>query len=300
MDETLVPGAAGAIPESTGLWFGEQLELFPVEKRCSEPDCSSMGRIIMGLCGKHYQRLKRHGSTNPEGVQFRDHSVKSCRWQDCGQPVKAKGYCLRHYQRFNLYGDPSATKLRDVDLNLPRYCEHCGKDISDRRSNAVFCSRDCKTKASDRRRLIDGREKTRNQKRYPKERRRRKKQARDLYWATQPRQLEKSKAWRHANPDKRYAHHINRRGRKFNNPGFAEVTDWEWRRMVQRTGYRCTYCGKRPNKLVMDHIIPLSRGGRHAPGNVTPACTGCNGAKAALFIVEWKQLQTDGLDRRHQ
>lgn len=296
MDETCIPGVTSGVPEPMGLRFGEQLELFPLEKRCSEPGCPSTGRIIQGLCGKHYQRLKKYGSTNPEGLQCRDHSVKSCQWQDCGQPVKAKGYCLRHYQRFNLHGDPSATKLRDVDLNLPRCCEHCGMDISDRRSNAVFCSRDCKTKASDKRRLLDGREQARNQKRYPKERRKRKKQARDVYWATRPRQLETSKAWRRANPDKRYAQHINRRGRKYNNPGFVAVTDWEWRRLVQRNDYCCTYCGERPDKLVMDHIIPLSRDGRHAPGNVTPACVDCNGAKGALFIVEWKRrMNNNGL-----
>ena len=121
----------------------------------------------------------------------------------------------------------------------------------------MFCSRDCKTKASDKRRLLDGREQERNLKRYPKERRQRKKLARNLYWATRPRQLETSRVWRRANPDKRYAQHINRRGRKFNNPGFVPVTDWEWRRMVRRSGYRCTYCGKRPDKLVMDHVVPF-------------------------------------------
>lgn len=274
--------------------FGAQLELFQFEKRCSEPGCSSHGRIIQGLCSKHYQRLKKYGSTNPHGVKFRDHSLKTCQWQGCGQPVKAKGYCSRHYQRFHLHGDPSATKLRDVDLNLPRLCENCSRDIPDLRSNAVFCSRGCKTKASDKRRLLDGRERERNTKRYPKERRQRKKQARALYWATVPRQLETSRAWRRANPDKRYAQHVNRRGMKFRNPGFVVVTDKEWRRMVRRNDFRCTYCGCRPDKLVMDHVIPLARGGRHAPGNITPACAKCNSTKAAMFLIEWK-LQLRGL-----
>lgn len=273
---------------------GAQLELFPVTelipvtKRCSEPGCTSGGRIIQGLCSKHYQRLKKYGSANPEGIKFRDHSVKFCQWKECGQPVKALGYCSRHYQRFNLHGDPSATTLRDVDLNLPRLCENCGRDISEKRSNAVFCDRGCKTAASDKRRILDGRERERNQKRYPKERRQRKRQARALYRATQPRQLETSRAWRQANPDKRYAQHINRRGRKYNNPGFVTVTDWEWRRLVRRNEFRCTYCQRRHSKLVMDHVIPLSRGGRHAPGNITPACAQCNGAKGGMFLSEWR------------
>lgn len=279
--------------KSRGFGPAVELELFPSDERCSEPGCTSDGRLIKGLCNKHYQRLKKYDSTNPPGIKFRDHSVKYCIWQDCGQPVKALGYCARHYQRFHLHGDPAATKLHDVDLSLPRMCENCGCDISDRRSNAVFCSRACKTAASDKRRLIDGRERNRNQKRYPKERRKRKDQARALYWATVPRQLETSRAWRRANPDKRYAQHVNRRGLKFRNPGFIVVTDWEWRRMVRRNDFRCTYCGVRPDKLVMDHVIPLSRGGRHAPGNITPACHKCNSAKAAMLLIEWK-LQLRG------
>ncbi|MET3904886.1 hypothetical protein ABIE35_003469 [Paenarthrobacter sp. 4246] len=292
MDNEWLPGAMLDSPEPEALPCDEPTDPSTTGNRCSEPGCFSSGRLILGLCGKHYQRLRKHGSTNPSGVQFRDHSAEHCKWKDCGKPVKAKGYCARHYQRFQTHGDPSVTKLRDVDLNQPRYCEHCGSDISHKRSNAVFCSRDCKTKVSDKRRLLDGREQERNQKRYPRERRQRKKLARELYWATRPRQLETSRAWRIANPDKRYAQHINRRGRKFNNPGFVAVTDWEWRRMVRRNGYRCTYCGKRPDRLVMDHVVPLSRGGRHAPGNVTPACTDCNGAKGAMFVCEWKQAQS--------
>lgn len=295
-DRHPVEPSSGLTGEVPALALGEQLELFALPKACSEPGCDSQGRIIMGLCNKHYQRLRKHGSTNPEGIQARDHSVKSCQWNGCGEPVKALGFCSRHYQRVNLHGSPSATKLHDVDLNAPRLCKHCGKDISEKRSNAVFCGRACKTAASDKRRLLDGRERARNRKRYPKERRKRKKQARALYRATLPRQLETSRAWRRANPEKRYAHHANRRARKYNNPGFVEVTEWEWRRMLRRNDYCCTYCGDRPATLVMDHIIPLVKGGRHAPGNVTPACAKCNGAKGSMLLIEWKLRLKDEAD----
>lgn len=283
--------SAGASSEKGAPAQGQaiQLELFPLEPQCSQDGCTTTGKIVSGLCGKHYQRLKKYGTPNPPGVKFRDHSVKSCQWEGCGQPVKANGLCQRHYQRHKAYGDPSATKFHDVDLNKPRACRNCGKDIAHKRSNAVYCDRACKMAAADKRRLADGREQTRNLARYPKERLKRKKDARALYWATQPRQLENSRAWRRANPDKRYAQHVNRRGLKFKNPGFVPVTDWEWNRMVQRNLYRCTYCGERPDKLVMDHIIPLSKGGRHAPGNVTPACAPCNSEKAAMLLIEWKR-----------
>lgn len=49
----------------------------------------------------------------------------------------------------------------------------------------------------------------------------------------------------------------------------------------------CFYCGS--NKFIqLDHIIPISRGGRHSIGNLLPACRKCNASKNNKFIVEWK------------
>lgn len=32
--------------------------------------------------------------------------MKQCMLPDCDREVKAKGYCGKHYQRWNRYGDP--------------------------------------------------------------------------------------------------------------------------------------------------------------------------------------------------
>lgn len=42
---------------------------------------------------------------------------------------------------------------------------------------------------------------------------------------------------------------------------------------------RCAYCGSKPDKLEMDHVIPLSRGGKHTKINIVPACFDCNRRK---------------------
>lgn len=43
----------------------------------------------------------------------------------------------------------------------------------------------------------------------------------------------------------------------------------------------CHYCGKKSDrrKLTMDHIVPLSRGGKSAKGNVAVCCKDCNNSK---------------------
>jgi 5-methylcytosine-specific restriction endonuclease McrA len=43
----------------------------------------------------------------------------------------------------------------------------------------------------------------------------------------------------------------------------------------------CYYCGKkfRPIDLTMDHLVPLSRGGRSVKNNLVTACRECNASK---------------------
>lgn len=50
----------------------------------------------------------------------------------------------------------------------------------------------------------------------------------------------------------------------------------------------CFYCGSK-NNLTLDHIVPLSRGGRHSIGNLVSACNMCNATKNARFITEWNK-----------
>ena len=52
----------------------------------------------------------------------------------------------------------------------------------------------------------------------------------------------------------------------------------------------CGYCEKPtpPKKLTMDHIVPLSRGGKTTKGNVVPACKNCNNQKKQLLPMEWE------------
>lgn len=69
-------------------------------------------------------------------------------------------------------------------------------------------------------------------------------------------------------------------------PTMFTVRDWD--RLAGRYRGCCAYCGAKPKKLEIDHVMPVSRGGRHSIGNVLPACPPCNRAKGAKFLVEWR------------
>lgn len=157
-----------------------------------------------------------------------------------------------------------------------------------KRSNAVYCARTCKDKSSKRRAHAEGRVRS-NADRYQREKKRRMEYAREVYWSNPDASRAYSREYRKKNPEKRAAQSINRRARKFNNPGYVEVTEKDWRDILRIHRHACVYCGRDDVPLERDHVIPLSRGGRHAPSNLAPACEFCNSSKNNLFVTEWKR-----------
>ncbi len=62
-----------------------------------------------------------------------------------------------------------------------------------------------------------------------------------------------------------------------------------WRRKIQKG--ECYYCHGQVGmgNLTMDHVVPLSRGGKSKKGNVVPACKACNNKKKYLLPIEWEE-----------
>jgi len=68
-------------------------------------------------------------------------------------------------------------------------------------------------------------------------------------------------------------------GKKF------QVTAQEIARLYRNPCFRCgTY-----ERLSIDHIIPLAKGGNHSIGNLMTLCTPCNTSKGKKFLAEWKR-----------
>lgn len=80
----------------------------------------------------------------------------------------------------------------------------------------------------------------------------------------------------------------------FEEPTRPSTTEWMSlrRRVFERDGMVCQYCGAVGVPLECDHIHPVSRGGGHEIENLTTACRDCNRAKKAKTVDEW--LGADG------
>jgi len=62
-----------------------------------------------------------------------------------------------------------------------------------------------------------------------------------------------------------------------------------WLNKIQRGV--CYYCRREVGRrhLTMDHVVPLSRGGKSKKGNIVPACKECNSKKKYMLPLEWEE-----------
>lgn len=70
-----------------------------------------------------------------------------------------------------------------------------------------------------------------------------------------------------------------------------------WKRKLSKG--ECYYCKESfsPSTLTMDHVVPISRGGKSSKGNLVPACKNCNNKKKNLLPMEWIEY-LDSLNKR--
>lgn len=190
----------------------------------------------------------------------------------CGVEFKAwrtdQKYCTsvcgnRHRARAN---------YQHADLT-PRPCEWCGETFSPKWSITTVCSRLCSRRLS--------------------------------YQTHREKKVAAAVRWGQENRERRAViamnYKANRRGWETTNPGSIGIDPSDWVALLRRHNRRCAYCGGDDGGIHMDHVIPLSRGGRHAIANVLPACRKCNLSKGSKLLMEWKQgvMRHDRRTRSH-
>jgi len=106
------------------------------------------------------------------------------------------------------------------------------------------------------------------------------------------------RTWRERNPETaRLRRNIAKQKRKALQLGndSRQVTTADVRRLLSQP---CVNCESREH-IHIDHIIPLSRGGRHAIGNLQPLCSFCNLSKNNSLQIEWRLRQLQVAEATH-
>jgi 5-methylcytosine-specific restriction endonuclease McrA len=182
-----------------------------------------------------------------------------------------------------------------------RVCLACTHEFVTDRTNKKYCSVLCRDRHHDRERYRTHHAQIRERQRVYREQhaesiaatdkawrdknaeKRRVKQQR--YRALYPEKArETRRKWREANPDKVranwYISYQRYRARKAQ-AAINDLSRAQWQEILAAYDHRCVYCGRKMQRLTMDHIIPLSKGGDHTASNVVPACRACNTKKSA-------------------
>jgi 5-methylcytosine-specific restriction endonuclease McrA len=93
--------------------------------------------------------------------------------------------------------------------------------------------------------------------------------------------------WAKNNPEKRRNNESRRRAKIKRNGEFL-ILPSELRQLYSSP---CSNCGT-TKQIEADHVIPVSRGGRHSIGNLQPMCRSCNSSKRDKFMVEWRMRRS--------
>ena len=80
------------------------------------------------------------------------------------------------------------------------------------------------------------------------------------------------------------AHHA----RKYN-PKISNFTVGEWQDILEQANGACFYCASQvgSENLVVEHQIPLSRGGDNSVSNIVASCVSCNSQKGTRTAEEF-------------
>ena len=101
------------------------------------------------------------------------------------------------------------------------------------------------------------------------------------------------KQWKENNTEKVNAHNRRRRACKSHASGYHIENDLQY--IYEKQNGICACCGaKIPyNKITVDHIIPLSKGGSDLPINIQLLCGSCNSSKHNTHATDYRKFGTD-------
>jgi 5-methylcytosine-specific restriction endonuclease McrA len=228
------------------------------QRRCLVDGCNSTYRVAYGYCNKHYQRLKKHDDLYWPARKERKalppdqlpNTAGVCLIEGCGIAERLiRGWCMKHYLRWRKHGDPNiVAKQNRYAPNMQCAIDGC----IERRYVREWCAKHYRAWYNH------GDVLTPDNRVYP------------------PPSADEIERRR-----KRRANHANRRRAKKLDARVYEYSQEALDARIAYFGARCWMCHGAFSAL--DHVKPLSKGGKDCPANLRPACKSCNSKKGAKW-----------------
>ena len=202
-----------------------------------------------------------------------------CSITDCDNPVHGRAWCGMHYMRWFVHGDPL---FRKTECNIGKLCvDGCGRPAYAKGRCASHYTMAVDRAAPEQKNKRGRRDYQRHSDAY--------KQRATTWQRAHPDRVKEILQKTNQRPERKEACRqasLLRSSRVRQAPG-GGITWAEWQLIIESVDYRCVYCWERPEQLDMEHVIPISRGGAHAPENIVPACGFCNSSKRNQLVEEW-------------
>lgn len=222
--------------------------------------------------------------------------MSDCKVSDCTKPVHVAGFCAMHNWRIKKY---NSIDLPEKENIYEQKCSVC-KEVKPldyfhkQSSRKIGVMSRCKICNSKRAKQWNEENKERSKhlrreayKKFSQEQRKQKlKNNREYYKRNSQKMNDRGKKYRKENPWQKINSEGRRRARKQNN-GVYIILPKEINKIYSSP---CIQCGSKDN-ITLDHIIPISRGGKHSIGNLQALCKSCNSSKGSRLNIEWKHHQ---------
>lgn len=100
--------------------------------------------------------------------------------------------------------------------------------------------------------------------------------------ANKDRMAELKREWRKRNPHKDHEYNHQRRVRKL-----GRISNMDAKSVLDASNGICYWCGKKAEKIELDHYVPISKGGSNSVDNLVVSCKKCNRSKHDKNPVEF-------------
>jgi 5-methylcytosine-specific restriction endonuclease McrA len=254
-------------------------------KSCSVDGCEQNHKA-KGYCATHYTRLARRG--DPHNARpWKRSETGLCTIEGCGRRHDSRGLCSTHAWRVKHHNDPHYVRPRPVLVCQVEGCDrekdakgYCTRHYKQHAKGGIIADfRTCKRCGSPYERPRNGPNQYCGSACRLKEKL-------EVRQKNPERVREREKKWRAENPERVKHQNAKRRAALWSRDS-RTVTVSDIRNLIARHDGMCAYCQDSSYDHI-DHVVPLSRGGRHAIGNLMPACAFCNLSKNASTLSEWR------------